>query len=260
MENKFNLPESFESEYELYKLPLASKKLLIINDVHVPFHNVPALTACIEFAKKAGVDTVLMNGDIFDFYKLSKFTQDPLKINLKEELEIGQEFFDAIKKALPRAKFFFKIGNHEERLRSYLKVKAPELFGLPSFDYSEFLQLRSRGIELIDNNRIVMHGKLPILHGHEIRLGRGAVNVARSLFLKFKTSSVAGHLHQTSDHTETDGLGKTVSTHSIGCLCELHPEYAPINKWNHGFAINYITDDRGSYEFRNYKIIKEKVV
>ena len=52
-------------------------------------------------------------------------------------------------KALPRAKFYFKVGNHEERLRSYLKMRAPELFGLPYFDFSEFLQLRSKDIELI---------------------------------------------------------------------------------------------------------------
>ena len=259
MENLFNLPKSLESEYELYRMPLSSKKLLIINDIHVPFHNVTALTACIAFAKKERVDSVLFNGDTFDFYRLSKFTQDPLQVDLITELNVGMQLLDAFLSAMPKAKLYFKVGNHEERLKHYLKMKAPELFALPSFDFVEFLQLRSRGIELIDKSRIVMHGKLPILHGHEIRLGAGAVNPARSLFLKFKTSSAVGHLHQTSDHTETDGLGKTISTHSIGCLCELHPEYAPINKWNHGFAINAV-DETGAYEFRNYKIIKGRVV
>ena len=257
--NTYGIPESFETEYELYHIPSGYKRTLIAGDIHVPFHSVEAVTKCIEYAKKERVDSVLLNGDIFDFYRLSKFSQDPMQISLKEELKVGEEFLIAMLKALPRAKFYFKVGNHEERLRSYLKMRAPELFGLPYFDFSEFLQLRSKGIGLIDDNRIVMSGKLPVLHGHEIRLGAGSVNPARALYLKFKTSAVTSHLHQTSDHTETSGLGKIISTHSIGCLSELHPKYAPINKWNHGFAINYVSDG-GSYEFRNLKIVKGKVV
>ena len=30
--------------------------------------------------------------DIFDFYRLSKFSQDPMQISLKEELKVGAEF------------------------------------------------------------------------------------------------------------------------------------------------------------------------
>lgn len=257
--NKFNLPVSLEHEYEVYRMPSGYRKTLIMGDIHVPFHSISAVTACLEFARKEKVDSVLLNGDILDFYKLSKFTQDPYLVNFSDELKAGGEFFDALKAALPKAKIYYKIGNHEERLRSYLKNKAPELFGLPTFDFTEFLQLGSRGIEFIDGNRIVLSGKLPVLHGHEIRLGAGSVNPARALFLKFKTSAAVSHLHRTSDHTESTGMGKTISTHSLGCLCELNPDYAPINNWNHGFAINLVGAD-GDYEFRNYKIVKGRVV
>ena len=105
----------------------------------------------------------------------------------------------------------------------------------------------------------MLYGKLPIIHGHELRMSAGGVNPARSLYLKFKTSVVCSHLHRTSDHTEKTGLEKVISTHSIGALCDMHPEYCVTNNWNSGFAI--VTKDyEGNYEFSNYKIIKGKVV
>ena len=104
------------------------------------------------------------------------------------------------------------MGNHEARLESYLKLKAPELFGLPMFDLSEFLHLHERGVEVIDANTIMLYGKLPIIHGHEIKMSSGGVNQARTLFNKFKTSCVCSHLHRSSDHTEKTELDNIYNT------------------------------------------------
>jgi len=259
MENIFDIPPSLAEKYEMSPLPESSRKMLIISDLHIPYHDVDAVNACFEYARKEHVDTVLMNGDVLDFYRLSRFIQDPSKIMLKDEMECGQKFLDALQSTFRRCGIYYKIGNHEDRLTNYLKTKAPELWGLPYFDFGEFLELKRRNIELIDSTSIALYGKLPIIHGHELRMNSGGVNPARSLFLKFKTSAACSHLHRTSDHTETTGMGKTISTHSIGCLCDLHPEYARINNWNHGFAI-VEKNEMDEYEFRNYKIIKGKVV
>ena len=258
MENIFNLPYALNDKYEMYNFPSSSKKMLIISDIHCPYHDIEALTECYKYAKKQHIDSILLNGDTFDFYRLSKFMQDPMKVNLKEELEIGQKFLDSLQNTFKRCKIYFKVGNHEARLESYLKQKAPELFGLPFFDLSEFLHLHEHGIEVIDANTIMLYGKLPIIHGHELRMSVGGVNPSRTLYNKFKTSCVCSHLHRTSDHTEKTGLDKVISTHSIGCMCDLHPDYARINNWNTGFGI-VSKDEEGKYEFENHKIIKGKV-
>jgi hypothetical protein len=52
--------------------------------------------------------------------------------------------------------------------------------------------------------------------------------------------------------------GKITTTWSTGCLCELHPEYMPINKWNLGFAIVDMADDM--FDVRNKRISKGKVL
>lgn len=261
MENKFKLPKSYESKCEPFVIDhTLYKKLGIMSDIHVPYHSVEACNVAIEYFKKVRIDSLLINGDAIDFHRLSSFVQEPEAVDLIDELDSLKEFLKALKIALPRVKIFYKIGNHENRLSRYLKIKAPEMFGLPFFEYGEFLGLNSLGITLIEDNQIAFHGKLAILHGHEIKLGAGAVNPARSLYLKFKDSAVVGHLHRTSQHTEKTGTGKIISTWSLGCMCELSPKYAVFTAWNHGMAVNEIIDEHGGYEFSNHKIVKGRVV
>jgi len=69
-----------------------------------------------------------------------------------------------------------------------------------------------------------------------------------------------GHNHQTSEHTETDMNGKSVTTWSLGCLSELNPAYMPLNKWNHGFAIVDLSDNGEDFHVKNYRIHKGKIL
>ena len=73
-------------------------------------------------------------------------------------------------------------------------------------------------------------------------------------------SACQGHNHTTSEHTETDMNGKIVTTWSIGCLCGLNPDYMPLNKWNHGFAIVEMDENGEDYHFKNYRIFNGKII
>jgi predicted phosphodiesterase len=254
-ENKYNLPESFESSYETYKIPKVHKKLLVVSDIHVPYHSVPAITSALDYAISAKVDSVLINGDLIDQHSLSKFLVDPRKRNFKEELESTKNLLDEIQKALP-VKTFLKWGNHDERYEHFLMRKAPELIGIEEYRLSNLLGTYAKGIEVIDDKRIIYAGKLAILHGHEINMKGTTVNPARTLYLKTKASCICGHLHVSSQHTEKRLDGYLVSTWSVGHLAEEHPQYAPINNWNLGFAI--IDFDDEFFEVSNYKIIHGK--
>ena len=82
-----------------------------------------------------------------------------------------------------------------------------------------------------------MCGKLAVFHGHELPSGlTNPVNMARGAFLRMVDSVLVGHGHRSSNHTEPDWQKREITTWSQGCLCDMNPEYARINKWNHGFA------------------------
>ena len=254
--NPYKLPESDETEYVPYNLK--AERVLCLYDVHIPFHSVSALTAAIEYGKKQKVDCVFLGGDIIDCFKLSRFIKDPTKRNFAEELNLFKEFMAVLDKEFPKAKKIYKIGNHEERYQSFLFEKAKELVGVEEFDLDNIIKARARNVEIVKDKRITNFYGLNIIHGHEFNSGFfSPVNVARGLFLRAKTSAIQGHSHQTSSHTESNMNGKMTTTWSVGCLCEMHPQYAPINRWNQGFAILHKTPN--GFDVDNKRIYKGRI-
>ena len=257
--NPYELPESSESIYEPYIIKGFSK-VGILSDIHLPYHNIGALTCAINFLKNEKIDALLLNGDTIDCHTLSRFIKDPKKRDFKFELDTLKAFIDVIKKEL-KCKIFFKIGNHENRYEHFLYQKAGELVGIEEFQFSNIIKARAEGIEIIESNRYMKLNELNGIHGHEYIGGISApVNVARGLYLRGKTSAFQGHNHSTSEHSETDMNGKITTTWSIGCLCELHPEYMPLNKWNWGCAVVYLDNNGVDYQFFNKRIFNGKIL
>lgn len=254
--NPYNLPESDEAIYEPYEIK--AKRLLVLSDIHIPYHNIEALTCAFDFAKGEKPDAILLNGDTLDFFSLSRFVKDPKARSFAHELKTFKEVMDVIKKTF-NAKIYFKIGNHEERYFHFLWMKAHEIVDVEEFELENILKARAEGIEIIKDKRIMKAGDLNIIHGHEFGGSVfSPVNIARGLFLRGKVSAMQGHNHQTSEHTESNMNGDITTTWSLGCLCELHPAYLPINKWNHGFAM--VDIDGQNFDVRNKRIHKGKIL
>ena len=255
--NPYKLPESEERVYEPYIVP--GKRVLILSDVHIPYHSIEALTAALDFAKREDIDTIVLNGDTLDFHGLSRFVKDPKARSVAHELAAFKEFMTALRALFPKAFIIYKMGNHCERYDLFLIQKAHEIIGVDEFDFRNIIKARAEGIEVVGDKRILKLGALNLVHGHEFGGSIfSPVNIARGLFLRGKVSAMQGHNHQTSEHTESNMNGELTTTYSVGCLCELHPAYLPINKWNHGFAI--VDVDGQAFHVRNYRIHKGEVL
>lgn len=256
--NPYKLPESDEAAYEPYVFK-GHKRIAIFNDIHVPYHNVEAVTAAISFCKKDKPDALLLNGDMLDFHRISRFQTDPRKKSFKQELDTFKALIEVFEKQL-KCKIYFKLGNHDERYENYLMQKAGELVGVEEFEFENIIKARINGIEIIGGKRIMKLNRLRGIHGHEYIGGISApVNVARGLYLRGKVSAFQGHNHSSSSHSENNMDGKVITTWSVGCLCELHPAYMPLNKWNHGFAIVDLDENGQDFLFRNKLIYNGKV-
>lgn len=257
--NPFGLPDTDEEEWPPYVLPKGATRILLLSDIHVPYHNIEALTIAINYGKEKNVNAVVLNGDTLDCYALSRYEKDPRKRKFSEELESCRQLLEIIQREL-QCPIYFKLGNHEERYEAYLRTKAPELLGTSEFTLDTLLKFGQYGCELIQDKRIIKAGRLNILHGHEF--GRSVfspVNPARGYYMRAKASVICGHNHQSSTHTENNLEGKIVTTWSTGCLCEMHPAYLPINKWNHGFAYVNVDSKSGEFEVDNFTIINGKL-
>lgn len=255
-----DLPETDYTEIEPYEIPKGNNRILVLSDVHVPYHDPKAIVLATEYAKKhLNPNVIYLNGDIMDVYQASRFVKDRRLRDLAGELELTKQFLDYINKQFPKAKKYYKMGNHEDRWEIYLKSHAPALLGIDEFKLGVLLRLGEKGYQVIDSKQFTYAGKLNILHGHEVFAGFGGqVNPARTIFTRAKASTLIGHHHRTSEHNEKDIRGNIITTFSAGCLCGLRPEYMPHNNWNTGFAFVEIDKD-GGFQLDNLRIINGKV-
>ena len=149
----------------------------------------------------------------------------------------------------------YKPGNHEYRLPRRFVQMMPELAETPVAAMETFMGFEERNIEFLDYQQIVRAGKLPIIHGHEVRNLQRMVSPARGLFLRTKAFAACSHAHGTSEYGTRDINENVITTWSFGCLSDLNPDYNPFgNEWNWGCAIVHIDSD-GGFEVDNRKIM-----
>ena len=257
--NPLDLPPSQESNYQPYKLPTNHNDILLIGDIHVPYHNIQALTLALKYGLEREVNTILLNGDIIDFYAISRFEKDPRKRNFGHEVLMTRQLLTTIRKLFPKAAIYYKCGNHDVRYDHYIMRNAPDLLGMDEFSFESLMHLDKLDITFIPDKQIIHAGRLTILHGHELGMSVfSPVNIARGLFLRAKDSALCEHHHQASEHSEPNINGKLTTCWSVACLCELHPDYMPINKHHHGFAHVRVMDT-GDFEVNNYRIVNGKI-
>lgn len=211
----------------------------------------------MERLKKDRIDTLVINGDLADWYDLSRWEKNPEnRIGFKEEMEGVKATLEYLRSHFRRQRIIYKYGNHEERWMKFIWAKAAELWDVPALQMHNLLELEKLGIEWVADQQIIMLGELPVLHGHELPKGISSpVNAARGAYMRTKHTVLVGHSHQTSGHCEPDLFHSECFVWSTGCLCDMTPEYARINRWNWGFARADVAKD-GSFNVTNYRISK----
>lgn len=259
--NIYKLPESAAEQKKPFILPKASNNILLISDLHIPYHDVDAITASIIYGKDNNVNTIFINGDLMDFHMLSRFEKDPRARSVKEEFDICRALLERMRDIFPDAAIYWLKGNHCKRYEKWLWSKAPEIFDDEYYQLENRLRLNELKIKLIDDMQLVKAGKLFITHGHLLSGGLIApVNAARGVYMQAKASTIIGHTHSVSEHTEKTLKDELITCWSTGCLCELRPDYKPYaNKYSHGFAhIN--VENNGNFHVKNMRIFNGKIV
>jgi predicted phosphodiesterase len=252
------MPPSAAEPWGPYTLE-ATGLIGVLSDIHVPYHDDVALKAAVDQLRGDKIDALILNGDTADFYSISRYQKDPRKRNFKREVDAVRAMLVWIRSQFKSIPIVFKSGNHEERFAAWLFAHAPEITDEPRMGLDQWLDMPASGIELVDNQRPIMVGSLPVMHGHEKGKGISApVNQARGAFLRLHHTVLEGHGHRTSVHCEPDMFGSETTCWSTGCLCDLHPEYARLNKFNHGFASVRVHGD-GQFDVHNFRIVAGRV-
>jgi predicted phosphodiesterase len=247
------LPEPVPYEYKPFVIDTPGA-CGVLCDPHIPYHDIATLRGWVDDCRRMDARTLLLNGDVLDFYQLSDYLRDPSKPRMRDEVLKGRQFLEYLRSTFPRARIVYKEGNHDERLKRYLATRAPDMLDLEDIRLERLLRAGDHGVEWVEDKRVVMVGKLPVIHGHEYR-GGGGVMPARWLYLRTGESAMMGHLHQPTFYSFRTMTGKEVGMWSVGCACHLAPLYAPLNQWAHGWAMVELTGE-GGFHVHNRRLLR----
>ena len=256
--NEFGLPEPLDDEIKVHQLPTGCNKILLLSDIHIPFHSIEALTVALKYGKDRGANTIYLNGDTIDFYGISRFEKEKRLRSLKNEIEGTRELLSIIRKLFPNAEFYVKSGNHDARWNSYIRQNAKEFEDIDDFAFESVMRFEQNGVRHIGDRDFAKAGKLHILHGHELMQAVSPVNPARGVYLKAMQSTIVAHHHRTSEHSGKNIGGDFITCWSTGCLSQLRPKYNPLSSYNHGFAF-IETESSGDFHVSNIRIDNGKI-
>jgi UDP-2,3-diacylglucosamine pyrophosphatase LpxH len=215
------------------------RKTLIVSDLHVPFQDKKAVKSMLAFSKWYKPNYIFLNGDIIDFYAISRFDKDPKRIDsLQDEINETVDFLTEFRNVNKKAIITYLRGNHEYRLIKYKWSQAKGLNSLDALKFGELLKLDKLNIDYQQSGRMKF-GKTLIKHGDIVR--QQSAYTARGEFERSGMSGVSGHTHRLGVHWKTNESGEYVWFEG-GCLCDLSPEYmeGKTPDWQQGFIIgNY---------------------
>jgi len=119
------LPVSEAARYSVYlDLPLYVKSNCVITaDWHIPLFDADLVNEMILDAKHAGLKTLVIGGDFFNFDALSQYDPKQNDPDLEWELTEGVATMEILTKTFDE--IVYLLGNHDQRLHRSLNYKIP---------------------------------------------------------------------------------------------------------------------------------------
>ena len=218
------------------------KKIVVISDLQVPYHDERAVRNVAAFIRRFKPDQVITIGDEIDLPQISRWTEgtpgwfeQSLGTDRDATVEIlwDLQVTDMIR------------SNHTDRLYNVIMKKIPAFLALPELKFEKFMKLDTLGIKF-HRKPLEFAPDWIAIHGDEGSMkptpGLTALDSAR----KHGKSVVCGHTHRAgqSAFTEASGgvLGRVLRGVEVGNLMDFKKAgYTKgVANWQQAFAVFYV--------------------
>lgn len=218
-------------------------RILIVPDVHAPFHDERALELMVRAAIDSGVDTIVQLGDLIDCYSVSSFVKSPemAGLTLQQEIDSARHVLDRLD-SIGATRKVLTAGNHCARVDKYIAQHAPALHGLVNLP--ELLDLDARGWTWREYGDYEVVGKIAYTHDLD-NFGPHAHSKARDELGK---SCVIGHTHRMALAFDSTVCGGPRVGAMFGTLCDMstaakYMKRAKLRHWQLGFGTGVVLED-----------------
>lgn len=226
-----------QKELPILKVDIDNGLVAIASDFHYPFQDDKAVETFLTFIKIKQPRAIVLNGDLLDFYRLSRFSKGEGR-NPKEEIDMVKDLLKKIKEYCPESSIYYPIGNHETRLEKYVYDKAPEIASIVN-NFYEILDCKSLGI--LGCHKVIFNNSFVCKHGSFVaqKSGMTAIKEIEKAYM----SGASGHVHRLSKYITRKSEKKLVWLET-GCMCSLNPEYMLEPDWQQGFCTVQFVDGK----------------
>ena len=218
------------------------KKIVVISDLQVPYHDERAVRNVASFIRRFKPDQVITIGDEIDLPQISRWTEGTPGWF---EQSLGTDR-DATVQILWDLQVTDMIrSNHTDRLYNVIMKKIPAFLALPELKFEKFMKLDTLGIKF-HRKPLEFAPDWIAIHGDEGSVkptpGLTALDSAR----KHGKSVVCGHTHRAgqSAFTEASGgvLGRVLRGVEVGNLMDFKKAgYTKgVANWQQAFAVFYV--------------------
>ena len=222
------------------------KKFQIVSDIHGSLMDERACSAAIDFSNDFKPDIKVVAGDLWDFAAIRKgASEDERQLSMRDDYDAGATFANA----------FFKGGGEKHLMLGNHDVRAHDLRHSPDAVRRDLGHVMVRDIAKVAYSNkaklwdydardgVLDLGHLRIVHGYHTGMSACAQHA------RIYGNVVFGHIHSIESF-QTPGLEQR-EARSIGCLCNLNPDYANRKtgklRWAHGWGYGWLFSD-GTYQ------------
>lgn len=206
-----------------------TKSTLIIPDVQYPYHDSLLLSKLIKVAKDHQPDQIIQIGDGIDFPTVSQWskgTAGEYADTLQEHIEgYRADVLVPLREAAPQSKIVWLEGNHDLRLREFVRKYAAPLAPLKALETESLFQLNELDVSYERGPLRVATNTL-VVHGHESGGYCASASAWDAKFTKRYGSDknfVFGHTHQPFIISRAYGYAGKVSprfTMNVGSIMD----------------------------------------
>ena len=207
-----------------YTLPIENApdryiKILILSDLHIPFHNETALDKVLTMLGDTPHDCLIINGDFNEMFAISKFNENSLKdlegITLGYEYKIANIVREKLDNACNWWVKIFGNGNHEDRFNKFMRTGDNKKLEGALISPIQALNLKASNYIILDNSFqdfIEVGNNLEVFHG--VYHNKYFTNKTAEHLLK---NAIIGHLHTLQIFTAANGI----TCYSLGFMGDL---------------------------------------
>lgn len=212
------------------------------SDFHFPYQDNGAIESFLWMVQSLQPDRVVLNGDINDFFQLSRFNTGLHRVDeLQNEIDMANEFRRLVRTKAPNAVIDETEGNHDNRIRTYVEKNARSLQSLRALQPEALFRYKELEINHHPGCGFLLRPEFVVKHGTIVRGEAGAT--AKAELAAAGISGISGHTHRLARYRKAGYVQREWLEQ--GALCRMDPDYIPGGppNWTAGCAVGEFSGD-----------------